>query len=107
MIQNISQNVLAAFDVLIEEIEDALLSMNKIGANALEVRDYDMAQKAIEHARRVMLLREKVASLKGEWKGVEGAFSDCTGSEKKTSYAAPVQRQTTLHTVPAKPHPIV
>ncbi len=107
MIQNNSQNVPAAFDVLIEEIEDALRSMNKIGANALEVSDYDMAQKAIEHARRIMILREKVASLKGEWEGVEGAFSDCADSEKKTSYAAPVQRQTTMHSVPAKPRPVV
>jgi len=37
MIHNNSQDVLAAFDVLIEEIEDALCSMNKIGANALDI----------------------------------------------------------------------
>lgn len=107
MIQNNSQNVLAAFDVLIEEIEEALRSMNKIGANALEVRDYDMAQAAIEQARRVIFLREKIASLKGEWKDVEGAFSGQSDSENKTSNVASVQRRASIHAIPAKPRPAV
>jgi restriction system protein len=107
MIQNSSQNVLAAFDVLIEEIEDALRNMNKIGANALEVRDYDMAQKTIENARRILILREKVASLKGEWKDVEGAFSGQSDFENKTSHAASLQRQSSIHAIPSKPRPAV
>ena len=92
MIQNNSQNVLAAFDVLIEEIEDALRSIHKAGANALEDHNYDRAQKAIEYARRLIVLREKAAHLKGQWKDVEGTFSGhaefCSENSTCTVYTA-------------------
>ncbi len=107
MIQNNSQNVLAAFDVLIEEIEDMLRSINKAGASALDEHNYDRAQTAIEHARRVMVLREKVANLKGEWKNVEVAFSEQSDSTQQTPHAASVQRQTSMRTAPVKPRPVV
>src|SRR2546426_8484831 len=107
MIQNNSQNVLAAFDVLIEEIEDTLRSINKAGASALETRNYDRAQTAIEHARNVMKVREKVTNLKGEWKDIERAFSEHTDSEQQTPRAAPVQQQISMHTTPSKPRPVV
>jgi restriction system protein len=107
MIQNNSQNVLAAFDVLIEEIEDALRSIHKAGAHALEVRNYDRAQTAIEHARCVILMREKIGSLKGAWKDVEVTFSEHADSEQQTPHLAPLQRQTSMHTAPAKPRPVV
>ncbi len=107
MIQHNAQNVLAAFDVLIEEMEDALRSIHKAGADALETRNYERAQTAIEHARRVMLVCEKIASLKGEWRDVEGAFSLHADPEQQTPHAASVQRQTRMHTAPAKPRPIV
>jgi hypothetical protein len=107
MIQNNSQNVLAAFDVLIEEIEDALRSIHKAGAYALEARNYDRAQIAIEHARCVILVREKIGSLRGEWKDVEVTFSEHADSEQQTPHSAPLQRQTSIHTAPAKPRPVV
>jgi len=107
MIQSNSQNVLAAFDVLIEEIEGALRSINKAGASALEDRNYDRAQTAIEQARRVVVLREKRANLKGEWKNVEVAFSEQSDSTQHTPRAASVQRQTSMHAAPAKPRPVV
>src|SRR5260221_8701279 len=107
MIQNNSQNVLAAFDVLIEEIENALRSINKAGASALETRNYDMAQTAIEHARNIMKVREKVTNLKGEWKGIGGAFSVDPDSEQQTPHAASVHRQTSMHIAPAKLRPVV
>ena len=107
MIQNNSQNVLAAFDVLIEEIEDMLRSINKARASALDEHNYDRAQTAIEHARRVMVLREKVANLKGEWKNVEVAFSEQSDSTQQTPHAASVQRQTSMRTAPVKPRPVV
>jgi len=107
MIQHNAQNVLAAFDVLIEEMENALRSIHKGGADALETGNYERAQTAIEHARRVMLMSEKIASLKGEWRDVAGAFSVQKDPEQHTPPAASVQRQTRMHTVPAKPHPVV
>ena len=106
MIQHNAQNVLAAFDVLIEEMEDALRSIHKGGASALDEHNYDRAQKAIEHARRVMLLCERIAALKGEWKDVEGTFSIHEDPEQ-TPLAMSVLRQTSIPTAHRKPHPVV
>ena len=109
MIEHNLQNVLAAFDVLIEEIEDALRSMNNSGANALEMCDYDMAQRAIEHARRVKLLHEKITALKGEWNKLEGTLSVQADPEKHSPRAAVVHilQQSSMPSVSAKSHPHV
>ena len=107
MIRNNSQNVLAAFDVLIEEIEEALRHMHTAGTSALETRNYDMAQTAIEHARNMMQVREKVTTLKGEWKDFEAAFSGDSDSEQETPHAAPVQPHISMHAAPTKRRPVV
>ena len=107
MVHNNSQNVLAAFDVLIEEIEDVLRSIHTAGASALETRNYDMAQTAIEHARNMMKVREKVSTLKSEWKDMEGAFSVDPDSQQKTQPAARVQPHISMHTTPAKRRSVV
>ena len=112
---NNSQNVLAAFDVLIEEIEEALRHIHTAGASALETRNYDRAQTAIEHARNMMQVREKVTTLKREWKDIEATFSVDPDAKKKTQLVAPVQPQRSMHTTPSKrrsvvhqafPHPV-
>ena len=105
MIHHNAQNVLAAFDVLIEELTDALQSIHKAGADTLEARNYESAQIVIDHARRVMLVCEKVSSLKGEWKDIEGAFSVHADLEQQTPHAASVQRHIRMQTVSAKPRP--
>src|SRR5260370_34240087 len=107
MSQHNAQNVLAAFDVLIEELEEALRRIHKGGADALGTGNYERAQTAIEHARRVMLLCEKIAALKGEWKDVEGTFSIHEAPEQQTPLVASVLRQTSIPTAHTKPHPVV
>ena len=107
MIRKNSQNVLAAFDVLIEEIEEALHRMHTAGASALETRNYDLAQAAIEHARHMMQVREKVTTLKKEWKDMEAAFSVDPDAKKQTQLVAPVQPQISMDTAPSKQHPVV
>ncbi len=107
MIHHNAQNVLAAFDVLIEEMEGALQSIHQAGANALEAGNYERAGTAIEQARRIMLVHEKIIALKKEWNDVEGAFSGHTDPEQQTQRAAFVQRQTRRQTVSAKPRPDV
>ncbi len=107
MIHHNAQNVLAAFDVLIEEMEDELQSIHQAGANALEAGNYERAQSAIEHARRIKLVHEKIAALKKEWKDVEGVFSGHAEKEQQPQQAASVQRHTRLQTVSAKPRPVV
>jgi hypothetical protein len=107
MIEHNTQNVGAAFDVLIEEMEDALRSINNSGANALDVCDYEMAQMAITHARHVMLLCEKITALKGEWNKLEGKLSVQEVPEKLPPHVAHVQQQTSMSSASAKPRPIV
>src|SRR5260221_3281972 len=107
MMHNNSQNVLAAFDVLIEEIEEALRHIHTAGASALETRNYDRAQTAIEHAGHMMQVREKVTTLKEEWKDIEAAFSIDPESEQETPPAAPVQPHRSMHTTSSKRRPVV
>src|SRR5260370_9489784 len=87
-------------------MEEALRSIHKGGADALGTGNYERAQTAIEHARRVMLLCEKIAALRGEWKDVEGAFSTHEDSEQQTPLAASVLRQTSIPPAHTKPHPV-
>src|SRR5260370_16748519 len=107
MIQHNAQNVLVAFDVLIEEMEEARLSIHKGGADVLGTGNYERAQTAIEHARRVMLLCEKLAALRGEWKEVEGTFSIHQDPEQHTPLSASVLRPTSRPPAHTKPHAVV
>jgi restriction system protein len=105
MSQHNAQNVLAAFDMLIEEIKDALHRIHQAGANAIEAGNYERAETAIEQARRLLLVHEKIAALKQEWKDAQGAFGGQIDPEQHTQHAASVQRQTRMKTVSAKPRP--
>ncbi len=107
MSQHNAQNVLAAFDVLIEEMEDALKSIHQAGANALEAGNYERAQRAIEQARRAVLLGENIAALKEEWKDFERMFSEHADPEQHTPRAVSAQRQTRKSPSPAKPRSVV
>jgi restriction system protein len=104
---NNAQSVLAAFDILIEEIEEALRRMHAAGASALETRYYDRAQAVIEHARQMMEVREKVSSLKSKWKDIEAAFNTDPDALRKTRLTATVQSQRSMDTAPAKRRPSV
>jgi restriction system protein len=90
MIEYNTQNVGTAFEILIKELEEALRGINDSGANALERCDYDMAQRAIEYARRLKLLYEKVSTFKGEWSELQGALRGQAGSVKQKPQAAVV-----------------
>jgi restriction system protein len=107
MIQHNEQNVLAAFDVLIEELEGALRFIHTEGAVALEAGNYEQAQRAIEIARRAMLLCEKIAALKESWKEVEGTSSEYTDPEQHTPHVTSIQRQTRMPPAHTKPQPVV
>lgn len=103
MIEYNAQNVGTAFEVLIEELEVALRSMNNSGAVALERCDYDLAQRAIACGRRVKLVWEKLHTLHGEWSELEGALHHQAGSEKQTPRTAVVHvpQQSRISPVPA------
>ena len=73
MIENNTPNVIAAFEMLMEEIEAEVDLINKVGTRAMERRDYDGARRAIERAAQVTAFREKIVSLRKEWKTLAGA----------------------------------
>lgn len=57
-------NMIVAFDMLIEEIEIVLRSINSVGASAFESNDYDAAYKAIENALKIKTLYQDIHRLK-------------------------------------------
>jgi len=59
MIENNPTNVVAAFEILLEEIEAEIDFINQVGAKGFEKRDYDQAKKALEQAK---LLSENFAA---------------------------------------------
>ncbi len=63
----------AAFEILLEEVETEIDSINKIGARAFEERDYDNARDALDRANQITAYRDKVVSLRKEWEMLEAA----------------------------------
>ena len=102
-----SQNVLAAFEVLLEEIEEALRRINTAGARAFETQQYESAQAAIEHARQMTEMREKVFSLKSKWKDIESEFNADPDAQRKTRLMALVQPHASMDIAPTKRRPSV
>lgn len=67
MIENNPTNVMAAFEILLEEMEAEIEFINKAGAKGFETREYDRAREALERAAQLTTFRDKVAALRGEW----------------------------------------
>jgi restriction system protein len=60
-------NVLAAFEILLEELETEIELINKVGAKAFANRDYDRARQALARADQSTVFREQVSALRVEW----------------------------------------
>lgn len=61
-------DVHAAFELLLEEIEQVANSLNDTGAEAFKSSQYEGAKRAIEMATRLADFRDKVKALQEEWK---------------------------------------
>jgi len=81
MIENNPTSVVAAFEILLEEIETEIDFVNRIGALAFESRDYDKAKEALERAAQVMGFRDKADALRREWANLFAREEDEEGSE--------------------------
>jgi len=73
MIENNPTNVVAAFEMLLEEVEAEIEFINKVGAKAFEERNYDRAKEALERAAQLTAYRDKVAALRKEWDALAAA----------------------------------
>lgn len=67
MTLNNPTNVSAAFDMLVEEIEAEIETVNSAGARFFQGGEHDKAQQALEHVQTVVAFRAKVAALRDEW----------------------------------------
>lgn len=47
MIENNPSDVASAFEILLEEIEAEIEFINRVGAKAFQMRDYDKAREAL------------------------------------------------------------
>lgn len=72
MIQNDPTSLMAAFEMLLEEIEAEIEFTNRVGSRAFEARDYDRAREALDRAAKITAFREKVDALRQEWDKLVG-----------------------------------
>jgi len=65
--------VTAAFEIVLEEIETVVDGLNQDGAGAFQKGDYDTARGLIEIATRLTEFRGKVRNLQKEWDNIFSA----------------------------------
>jgi restriction system protein len=59
--------VAVAFDIVLEEIENAIAALNKEGAQAFERGKYDIARDLMEKGSQMTAFRSRVKDLQKEW----------------------------------------
>lgn len=84
MIENNLTNVVAAFEILLEEIEAEIQFVNRVGARAFEAHDYDKAKEALDLATQITAFRDKVDGLRHELGVLFAHEADEEGSEAHT-----------------------
>jgi hypothetical protein len=67
MIENNPTNLVAAFEMLLEEIEAEIEFTNKVGSRAFESREYERAREALERVAQITAFRDKADALRREW----------------------------------------
>ena len=72
--QTIPTNVTAAFELLLEEIEDEIEFVNQAGAKAFTEGQYERVDAARQHAVKLAAYRGKIAALRKEWHTLATAF---------------------------------
>lgn len=59
--------VTVAFDIVLEEIENAIAALNRDGAQAFEGGKYDIARELMEKGSQMTAFRDRVKDLQKEW----------------------------------------
>lgn len=85
--QTIPTNVTAAFELLLEEIEDEIEFVNQAGAKAFTEGQYERVDAARQHAVKLTTYRGKIATLRKEWQTLSTAF-DAESDQDETEKAA-------------------
>jgi restriction system protein len=74
MKQNVPTNVTAAFELLLEEIEEEIELVNQAGAKAFVEGQYDRVDAARQQAGALTAYRRKLVELRREWQTLSTAF---------------------------------
>ncbi len=76
-----STSVLAAFEMLLEEIENEVELVNQIGAGAFALSNYDQAREAIAQGEKLAAFRSRMADARREWRDLLASFCPPAGEE--------------------------
>ncbi len=66
--ENNPHNVLSAFDLLIEQIDEEIVFIKERGKTAFDSGNYSLAKEALDYVQAVERFRDKVVALGQEWK---------------------------------------
>ena len=87
MVENEPTTVLAAFEILLEEMETDIEYINQAGARAFAARNYEAARAVLERADQATALREKMAAIRSEWEKVSQVITaNGTGAKKNGAH---------------------
>lgn len=98
MIENNPTSVVAAFEMLLEEIEAEIEFVNRVGARAFEGRDYNKAKEALERAAQVTSFRDKADALRREWQNLFAREEDEEDTEAHAEHRNLGRLQRSLRT---------
>ncbi len=62
--------VVVAFDIVLEEVEDAIAGLNRQGAELIQAGSYTAVQELLEKANQMTAFRAKVSTLQKEWQTI-------------------------------------
>jgi len=80
-----TNEVQAAFEILLEEIEAIVSGLNESGAEAFRTGDYDKARQAVAQAESLADFRDKIKALQREWNTLSRSIKGLTARERKTT----------------------
>ena len=77
-----------AFDIVLEEIENAIEGLNQQGAAVLRKGDYEQARELIEKGSQMTSLRGRIDELRKEWDAIFGSVTVRPRRRRKSRKAA-------------------
>lgn len=78
-----TNEVHAAFEILLEEIEAIVSGLNESGAEAFRVDDYDKARQTVAQAESLADFRDKIKALQREWNTLSNSIKEPMAGKRK------------------------
>lgn len=88
MAERTATNVEAAFDILLETVEEEIALANRGVGPAAERGDYERARQALERAEQMTTVRQRLAGLRDEWERSFGGQEEADEEEDEATRAA-------------------